>query len=125
MNVRLLRKVAKHILAEPKRLDMETIADKVEGGRDSPPCGTVGCIAGWACMLTGSSVNHADWEKGKRLIDLDSDQAYRLFDYPLGWSSDGWPAKFSKPYVAAKAARQRARIAVARIEHFIKTKGKE
>jgi hypothetical protein len=124
MNVRLLRRVAKHILEEPKRLDMEKIAENVEG-RDSPPCGTVGCIAGWACMLTGSSVKRADWGKGRRLIGLDGDQAYRLFDYPLGLVTDGWPEKFSKPYVAAKTARQRARIAVARIEHFIKTKGTE
>lgn len=126
MNTRLLRRVAKHIAEEPRRLDMYKIAGHVaEDESFNPPCGTVGCIAGWACMLEGSTVGQATWAKGRRLLELDDKEAFQLFDYPIGGPTDGWPAKFANRFLRAKTPRGRASATTARIEHFIKTKGRE
>ena len=126
MNVRLLRRVAKHIAEEPRRLDMYKIAAKTSTGQtDTPPCGTVGCIAGWACLLSGSSVHGSSWSKGMKLLGLTNEQAFRLFDYPIGCSGDGWPARFGQRFINAKTSRGEASAAIARIWHFIKTKGAE
>src|SRR5271154_2234349 len=55
INRELFENVKAHILAEPLRLDME------EGLRTSSvaPCGTAGCIAGWAAILSGR-ITHAE-----------------------------------------------------------------
>ena len=50
MNVRLLRKVQKHILEEPKRYDQDIVAK----ASSEAPCGTACCIAGWAEVLGNS-----------------------------------------------------------------------
>jgi hypothetical protein len=59
MNVKLLRRIQKHILAEPKRLDMGNFIVRKSDGLGSlvrfPKCGTVGCIAGWAVTLSTAS----------------------------------------------------------------------
>jgi hypothetical protein len=63
MNVKLLRKIQKHILEEPRRLDMDVVLVKdidPASWRDAPPCGTVGCIAGWACALSGKRLGSLD-----------------------------------------------------------------
>src|ERR1700726_2874983 len=52
LNVALAMKVKKHILAEPKRLNMSFWMGNVTGDIDAPPCGTQACIAGWACLLS-------------------------------------------------------------------------
>lgn len=56
MNVKLLREVAEHILEEPKRFQMETFIsrdmDFFRRRHIAPACGTVGCIAGWTCILS-------------------------------------------------------------------------
>ena len=56
LNVPMLRKVQKHILSEPRRLDMETwtelLTDEEKKLPSSPPCGTVGCIGGWTNILS-------------------------------------------------------------------------
>lgn len=137
MNVRLLRRVAKHIAAEPNRLVMaDWIVLKADSGMDKvkdwgefshrfPPCNTTGCIAGWTVLLrekvAKSSFAVSDSQniscRAQALLGLNGDQSMRLFG--------AWPYKFQGPYEKAKSAAKRARIAVARIEHFIKTKGKE
>jgi len=116
MNVKLLRKIKRHILAQPKRFDMNFI-----GTRDMksfkpnrvPECGTIGCIAGWACALSGKKFSG---RIARNLLGLDYDQTERLFyDNPKGfrgmWRGDG------------KAAT--AKLAAKRIDLFIKTKGAE
>lgn len=49
--VRMLRKVKRHILAEPKRIGMNYWCIKgdevVKEGLKVPACGTVACIGGW------------------------------------------------------------------------------
>lgn len=126
MNTRLLRRVAKHIAAEPKRLAMHLIATTVDSdAHNAPPCRTVGCIAGWSCLLSGETVDKSSWSKGRNLLGLDEDASYRLFDYPANLPTDGWPKKFVKRFMNARTPRGRATVTVARIEHFIKTKGAE
>jgi hypothetical protein len=127
MNVKLLRKVAEHISEEPRRLNMTYISRQVPSqAYNAPPCGTVGCIAGWACMVEGLSVDEASWRKGTELLELTEDQAFRLFDFPTEEGlMDGWPRKFGKKYVNAVTPKAKAKAAVDRIEHFIATKGAE
>jgi hypothetical protein len=142
MNVRLLRKVAKHIAEEPRRLDMDVLTDIRDPKEDdrNPPCGTVGCIAGWSCLLTGMPRKKSwsptrYWEHGQKLLGLTKEEGKRLFNTPSDavfeherYGEDitmYWPLRFAKRYENAKTPRGRASATVARIEHFIKTKGKE
>ena len=48
MNITLFRKIRKHILEEPKRINLNHWVDPYS---EVAPCGTEGCIAGWACVL--------------------------------------------------------------------------
>jgi hypothetical protein len=144
MNVKLLRKVAKHILEEPRRFRMEFFQHKAAPGEalstqgvydpthTVPSCGTVACIAGWAVPLAGMRVGTdmygdllpvacgRDWfAAGSRALALNEEQADRLFLH------DEWPSKFYQGYEGAKSAKKRAQVAAERIEHFIKTGGAE
>lgn len=135
MNVKLLRKIQKHILAEPKRYDQDRwlltgkdIDDYVPA-RQIPACRTVGCIAGWACVLSNKPLARK-FEAGdiaKTLLGLDDSQAKKLFSpvYNLFGDPSQWPAKFVDAYQNAKTATGRARVASRRIDHFIKTGGAE
>lgn len=131
MNVKLLRKVKKHILEEPKRLYMRSYVRKRGEGiglitsdthrrRAFPRCGTAACIAGWSLILSGKEIDSTQGYRVEacELIGIPVDKSYRLFD------PDGWPAKFRE---GAKddGKTETAKVAAARIEHFIKTKGAE
>lgn len=52
--IELLQRVKQHVLEEPRRLNMGTWGRKASHrlGDDAPPCGTVGCIAGWCVFLS-------------------------------------------------------------------------
>jgi hypothetical protein len=133
MNVRLLRRVAKHILAEPRRYEQGVWCEATT----SSPCGTTACIAGWAAILGEKldlkTIDHDDLyyrasSKARKLLNINRDQAARLFSYPatsIEPDELGWPKRFAKRFFAAKTKRGQAKVAVARIEHFIKTKGAE
>lgn len=151
MNTRLLRRVAAHISEVPDRFVMgnslakgETITDVVflgEVGKDGektidftvkPPCGTACCIAGASFLLTSpeeverllsSWSRMIPWsiikEEAVNNLAITDDQAERLFHV------HNWPAKFRTQFSRAKTQRGRVNVGVARIEHFIKTKGAE
>ena len=69
LNVRLLRRVKKHILEEPRRFVMWSwMLTKSRFGSTYPAdgyghvhqvkfasCGTAACVAGWTCLLGGKS----------------------------------------------------------------------
>jgi hypothetical protein len=127
MNVRLLRRVAKHIAAEPRRFQMgDWIIKKSEEGErfrefshkggatlhNFAPCGTAACIGGWTQIISKRKNSTA-------ALAIDEYQSLRLFNV------SEWPEQFETPYLLAKTPAKRVRIAVARIEHFIKTKGQE
>lgn len=129
INITLLRKVKKHILEEPRRLDMNVVLNGDQSGPDAPPCGTIGCIGGWTNFLSGKpedSLSDAAIRLG-----LDSDEQGRLFEEPAYTVSQpteeraGWPEKFMRRYLKAKTPQTRAKVTAERIDHFIKTKGAE
>jgi hypothetical protein len=132
MNVRLLRKVAKHIAAEPRRFIMGGIVQhKLERGDkvyeslhvagkylwQFPPCGTAACIAGWSAII--AKKKRIDWSSGRSALRINRYQAERLF------IAYAWPDPFRQDFYSATTNRGRVKAAAARIEHFIKTKGKE
>lgn len=132
MNTKLLRQVKRIILDEPKRLYMTTwIYTALEGESERPPCGTLGCIAGWAALLDSGGADNLNKAKdairgkgesvakvAKKALELGVGQANRLFYLP------GWPRHFHHSYVSAKTPKERAKIAAERIDKFIATGGK-
>lgn len=128
MNVRLLRKVKKHILEEPKRLLMTYWrVNKKTDGRESLPgnhagfasCGTAACIAGWAWTLEHPRKRFPEMStKVAELLGINPAERFRLF------SVAQWPTQFQHQF-RDDGSPESAKVAAARIEHFIKTKGKE
>ena len=47
----LVRAVIRAIRAEPKRADITTFYNRRHPEDGGPACGTVGCFAGWVCLL--------------------------------------------------------------------------
>lgn len=134
MNVRLLRKVKNHILEEPRRFIMRTwlLTREYVGGPSYPSdngakevkfakCGTAACIAGWAVLLHDKRITNYDEiaRRASELLELDEMKSYRLF------GATWWPEPFGSQYRKAKTPTARAKIAAARIEHYIKTEGAE
>lgn len=128
LNVRLLRCIKRHILEEPRRLVMFTLGkqgvpgEKFHGDNGPqafPKCGTVACIAGWACLLSGQSIYAGAKVAGELLglpyRDDDSGPADALF-----FTFD-WPHQFRDAYDDARTPTKRAKIAADRIEHLIAT----
>jgi len=136
VNVRKLRKLQKWILAEPRRFHMAFWA---VGGKhhlvakQNPPCGTVACLAGNACLMEGLALtpmaeDKSDLElaehdcisdKAMEILGLDELQQKALFHV------DNWPMNFAEEYNSADDCIEGADITARRIEHFIKTKGAE
>jgi hypothetical protein len=131
--VRLLRRVEKHILAEPKRYVQGT------WGRldNTSPCGTTACIAGWIDVLNQSERKPTKsflkrWaskmvtrplyrcntpDRASRALGVHPVKTINLFEA----SGSYWPGHFRADWYAAKTREDVAKIAVARIEHFIQT----
>jgi hypothetical protein len=133
MNVELLRKVAGKLrrMRHKKHFDMSDWGSKNE-------CGTTACIAGWALLESGYRVKTAKEENeygeresvfyapsgkpvdpfsaAQRLLGLKYNQASRLFH------DDEWPfTDDDEPVFDAESPK----AAAERIEHFIKTRGRE
>ena len=127
MNTRLLRKVQKAILDHPDQFCMDrwfsdcNSVDQPAGG-----CGTAACIGGWAVFLSSKKQKLSFYDDdfdayglARRALGLSVPQGGRLF------SVGSWPAKFNKSFHSALTISHAAAVAAARIDHFIKTKGKE
>jgi len=131
MNVPLLKKVGQAIMAEPRWFDMTWWIDTTS---DKAPCGTTACIGGFAILLSKikGRLTEKTWATTANkipqksymprytatvLLDLDKDQAFRLFDI------NHWPYKFTVAYQAADRPERRAKAAADRIEFFIQTNG--
>lgn len=111
MNTRLLHKVQKAILAEPRQFNMDTWFSYFDcEGKPPPGCGTAACIGGWAIALSKNLT--------PRVLGLTVGQADRLFVKYL------WPTAY-RTRRAERTAKQYARNAAKRIDHFIKTEGEE
>jgi len=147
--IELLRRVEQHILAEPKRLNMDVTGTvrrptmSVDIQLKFPTCHTVGCIAGWSSLLSvkeGIPDNLYDrvmlmtWSAGRKALGLYKEEAERLFAEPRlallpedelhdHYNGNLWPLDLARAYVAATSAEERARITVERIELFIESGG--
>ncbi len=115
---KLLRKVIRHIKAEPKRLNMDSWEEEDE----DVPCGTTACIFGWANRLgrkmpvsVGMPGSGGFFDSVCELLSLTDDQGYTLAE------TGEWPLKYCKRYNSAATAKGRANATIRRIEHFIKT----
>lgn len=121
MNVELLMQVAEKIKHEPSCLDMNVVH-----------CGSVGCIGGWAIVLDGGVSPAEDLTDAAERLQLagDWDDVEPYSDRPRKneisrlFYVEGWPEEFQVAYDAARKD-ERGLVTVARIEHFIKTKGAE
>lgn len=127
--VKKLRIVEKAILAQPQFYEQGAWVSEISS------CGTTCCIAGWVDFIFNGKKVHE--ERAKRLKEaflfeaedewtsvaregLGLDGGWRLFA-----DSIEWPEPFCNGYEDAKTPKQRAKVAAARIEHFIATDGAE
>lgn len=136
INTRLLRRVQKHILAEPQRYDQDKVLivpeDYYYNPIRKPACGTVGCIAGWATLLADGKKEISEtpspfqisrtYEHARKLLGLDEEQFQRL----CGFSAD-WPFEFRQEYIDDPQSQNdlvhNAQLASKRIDKFIESKG--
>lgn len=133
MNVELLQKVAKHISEEPRRFIMDTFVDYADGLRDVcdldapnvpnhpfPKCGTAACIAGWTVLLMDGKEDAGNFrQRAMDHLQISRIQADRLF------YTEDWPREFCEAYTNATTPTEKVNIAVARINYFIETDGKD
>lgn len=139
MNIELLRQVQEKIRQTGKVYMPAWFIDDLDPSENN--CGTIGCIAGWACMIEdGTDVavrtfkdaanaigSGMAYEYGQRALEIDRSQALRLF------SMANWPEKFRDEYNALEVAQlsrferncAKAKVTSDRIDHFIATNGEE
>lgn len=118
LNVRLLRKIQKHILEEPKRFWMGWWKEDSIPGHKPAPCGTTACIAGWAVILSNEPEKAgAPSIRARVLLGLDPDDMTLFF-------SDAWPEPYRTLYERAvdkDDEKDMAKAGADRIEHLINT----
>lgn len=145
--VKLVKKVQKHILEEPKRLNMHDWVNRLEDVLEGDPtwdqrqmakfpvCGTTGCIAGWTVLLSRPVVKD---EKGHLVVDrtiLYESEAAALLQIKDGYSAENactdtlfyagnWPEPYRSQYYGDGlriGSPEAAKITVDRLEHFLTT----
>ena len=140
MNIPMLKKVRAAILKRPGQFDMGSFFDtKLSFFPDGSPsvtqnpshCGTAACIGGWAVHLSKGRKRLLDTRNEERngefdvvdesseILHLNKDQSTRLF------CTSEWPQELRDKYHNSATAKIRANVAADRIDHFIKTKGRE
>ena len=133
LNVRLVRKIIRHILAEPLRYWQQKVIDTGapgeliggSGGQRFAECGTVACIGGWAYLLS-TTRPRLKWsstllllDKGGKALGLSAYHQNILFS---GSPRREWPQPYARQYEAATTSRARARVACRLLEKVIDTK---
>lgn len=127
MNIPLLLEIADRIAKRPEQFQMAQWFSQLD-------CGTVCCVAGWACVLSDIPLRfHSKVaDQGAEVLGLDlpnslehvwngqpANAATRLFYLSC------WPEPFNGEWESTRSPEQRAAIAVRRIHHFIQTGGHE
>jgi hypothetical protein len=123
----LLSEIRRIILQDPRRYDQETTLRRIEARSlwyydDAPPCGTVGCVAGWTVALKPKdavqAVDPPGWSpvlrQAKAILGLTTGEAYVLFS--------GDAAGVRDPSAAGR--RRHARAGAAHIARFQKAHAK-
>jgi hypothetical protein len=142
MNVGKLRKLKRYILAEPRRYHQHwwmITGDKTKHpilATQKPPCGTVACLAGNACLMEGfrphpDNCNFVAWKREKELLDvadvaqdilgLSDEQTLALFRF----DGSGWSQRAYRAYYDATTISGRARAATMAIDDLIATNTKK
>jgi len=115
INVRLLRRIQKQILKEPRQFIMSRY---FAHSQRIPNCNTAACIAGWAIALKegitpkAAANSFVPYSDGQDALGLTINQAERLF-LPANWPNRFLLKPSHDPHQA-----------VARIEAFIKSNGR-
>lgn len=150
MNVKLLKRIQRAIKRRPAQFNMDRWFSQHP---NVPHCGTTACLAGWALTLdarkahqkasplkaarqflescgerqrtyirVGGLYNFRMVEQGAMLLEISKEQAEKLFFV------HNWPSNFRNEYqsnVDFNHQLKAAQIVSDRIDHFIKTDGKE
>lgn len=149
MNIQLLRRIQKVIVKRAKQFNMDTWFSLMERQSRGVHCGTTACLAGWALtvasqakrkklfqpllaaksvdknfgdikLMLGGNENHLMCKKGAEVLELNEDQAEKLFYLP------NWPQDLHDRYDAARRTQsynEQAAIASERIDRFIASNG--
>jgi hypothetical protein len=146
LNKPLIRRVIRKIKSEPRAFDMSVVLSSAAEcdlyGESCPPCNTVGCVAGWAYMLTHKLRNYGSFLKHGKLRNDVIEHAAEL----LGLNGDGrnvsyrsvffateWPEPFrqeyqnimryvgGKPRAMIDRQRDEANLTVRRLQHLMRT----
>jgi hypothetical protein len=122
LNVKLLRRVKKHILELPNRfimgdwiekLDPGTVVKDYEAKVTVPACGTVACLAGWTYLLAKGKEIDCPRDEAEELLGITHDEGRELF------YTDDWPADLAEDFESSSDPQERAEIAGKRIDRFI------
>ena len=133
MNVKLLCEIKREILKRPTQFNMDWwFQDTSAIGKAAGGCGIAACIGGWAIAIArtpnrkrvrldeaheaSSGSPSSDQIRARMLLGLTQEQSNRLFNKHL------WPVRYRLN--RAKSINGMVRRAVARINMFIKTKGR-
>lgn len=116
--VRILKKVRKAILEEPEAYDQGDLGPMRNGVH--PTCGSPACIIGWAIFFRFKEKENAPDGYPDDQLYMTPQQVDRLF-HKLDW-----PLKFREEFNAVRHDQvKEAKVAAKRIQHFIKTDGRE
>lgn len=119
-----------------------------QGVLQPPVCNTQACLAGETVLSTGTgrlkqsggieiAFGRFEFNTGNFIQDqaikdlgLTKAQSERLFFFSSmlighGAKKGGWPHKFEYEYRNAQTPQGRLYVAIRRVEHFVKTKGRE
>lgn len=71
----LLKDVKRVILEEPKRANMGVFYKEISPSYGGPACGTVGCFAGWVCLMATGKMG--DGPKAGEILGYDLEYTFR------------------------------------------------
>lgn len=145
MNVEKMRKLQAFLRSEPRRFDQNEWLTKLDSDQmlelkdEAPPCGTVMCLAGSACLMEGyipfvmnnfgngifSKVVHPN---GLQVFGVE-EAAAKILDLPLNLGEDltplfqvrgyGWSEENRAKYQRAKSPADRVEAACSEIDRLI------
>jgi hypothetical protein len=152
MNIKNLKLLVKRLEAqldspEAARFNMKNFGEQYypayPGALQAPVCNTQACLAGEAALMSGQATigpnggffnlgggrmfGQVIEDNAVKFLGLNVEQRDKLFytKSDQTWIETGWPKKFDAAYAAAKTPQGRLYVAIRRVEHFIKTKGKQ
>lgn len=116
LNTELFEKIKQKITENPEGLDMNKWRDR---------CGTVMCIAGWACVLSGEDIMKVKYIPyvGAKLLGISFNEDFLTPTFsgvvPRIFIADTWPSDLRTNYRHAITPAQRAEITCRAIDRYI------